>query len=211
MWHWQCSLHRSPRSPAWERWRLGNAANGVHLAESLGLDARGGPVPAASTWRAHRIAWAAGCVLFDRAALLEAGGFDFWREVPENAHGEDVLVQQRVMARRGGAGILPSESVSPTSNVAGACWFGGTEPGCASAEAVARSWATTATCRAPPKFAPATRSLGADPLRRQPVEHTAGEERKRVRRRMRSLPMRQAFELGGHAQNGLERLGLRGV
>jgi glycosyltransferase involved in cell wall biosynthesis len=95
-------------SPAWERWRLGNAANGVHLAESLGLDARGGPVPAPSTWRAHRIAWAAGCVLFDRAALLEAGGFDFWREVPENAHGEDVLVQQRVMARRGGAGILPS-------------------------------------------------------------------------------------------------------
>ena len=56
----------------------------------------------------YKLAWAAGCVLFDRAALLEAGGFDFWAELPADAHGEDVLSQQRVMARRGGAGILPS-------------------------------------------------------------------------------------------------------
>jgi glycosyltransferase involved in cell wall biosynthesis len=89
-------------SPAWERWRLHNAATPTHLAERLGLSRT------SSEWVAYRIAWAAGCVLFDRAALLDAGGFDFWREVPENAHGEDVLVQQRVMARRGGAGILPS-------------------------------------------------------------------------------------------------------
>ena len=39
---------------------------------------------------------------------VEAGGFDFWRDVPADAHGEDVLSQQRVMARRGAAGILPS-------------------------------------------------------------------------------------------------------
>ena len=52
--------------------------------------------------------WAAGCVLFDRGALLESGGFDFWDAIPDAAHGEDVLVQLRVMARRGGAGILPS-------------------------------------------------------------------------------------------------------
>jgi hypothetical protein len=92
--------------PAWARWTLGNAANGVHLAESLGLD--GGAVPPSDRWVAYKIAWAAGSVLFDRRALLEAGGFDFWNTIPEAAHGEDVLVQLRVMARRGGAGILPS-------------------------------------------------------------------------------------------------------
>jgi GT2 family glycosyltransferase len=94
-------------SPAWARWTLGNAANGVHLAERLGVD-RGAELPAATTWVPYKLAWAAGCVLLDRAALLEAGGFDFWAELPADAHGEDVLSQQRVMARRGGAGILPS-------------------------------------------------------------------------------------------------------
>lgn len=92
--------------PAWARWTLHNAANGVHLAERLGLDV--GELPAPGTWVPYKLAWAAGCVLFDRAALLEAGGFDFWREIPADSHGEDVLSQQRVMARRGGAGILPS-------------------------------------------------------------------------------------------------------
>lgn len=98
--------HVDKDGPAWERWTLGNAANGIHLAESLGLDT--GPLPPPERWLPYRVAWAAGCVLFDRAALVEAGGFDFWRDVPEDAHGEDVLCQLRVMARRGGAGILPS-------------------------------------------------------------------------------------------------------
>jgi GT2 family glycosyltransferase len=102
--------------PGWARWTLGNAANGVHLAESLGLDV--GAVPPPELWAAYKIAWAAGCVLFDRAALREAGGFDFWRDLPADGHGEDVLVQLRVMARRGGAGILPSGAYhqqAPTS------------------------------------------------------------------------------------------------
>lgn len=102
--------------PQWARWTLGNAANGVHLAESLGLDL--GVLPPPERWVAYKIAWAAGCVLFDRAALLDAGGFDFWSALPEGGHGEDVLVQLRVMARRGGAGILPSGAYhqqSPTS------------------------------------------------------------------------------------------------
>jgi len=104
--------------PGWERWTLHNAANGVHLAEKTGVDVRRGPLPAADRWVAYKIAWAAGCVLFDRAALLEAGGFDFWREVPEDAHGDGVWSQQRVMAARGGAGILPSGAYhqqSPTT------------------------------------------------------------------------------------------------
>jgi GT2 family glycosyltransferase len=92
--------------PAWSRWTLHNAANVVHLAERLGLDT--GPLPPAGRWVAYKVAWASGCVLFDRAALRAAGGFDFWRDMPADAHGEDVLSQQRVMARRGGAGILPS-------------------------------------------------------------------------------------------------------
>ncbi len=103
-------------SPAWSRWTLHNAANGVHLAERLGLDR--GALPPPECWVPYKVAWAAGCVLFDRAALLDAGGFDFWCEVPPDAHGEDVLVQQRVMARRGGAGILPSGAYhqqSPTT------------------------------------------------------------------------------------------------
>jgi glycosyltransferase involved in cell wall biosynthesis len=92
--------------PAWQRWTLHNAANGVHLAEQLELDT--GPLPPPERWLPYKVAWAAGCVLFDRAALLDAGGFDFWSDIPADAHGEDVLSQQRVMARRGGAGILPS-------------------------------------------------------------------------------------------------------
>jgi GT2 family glycosyltransferase len=92
--------------PAWSRWTLHNAANGVHLAERLGLDT--GALPPPERWVPYKVAWAAGCVLFDRAALLDAGGFDFWTDIPPDAHGEDVLSQQRVMARRGGAGILPS-------------------------------------------------------------------------------------------------------
>lgn len=89
----------------WQRWTLGNAANGIHLAEELGLDT--GALPPPERWLPYKLAWAAGCVLFDRAALVESGGFEFWREVPADAHGEDVLTQLRVMARRGGAGILP--------------------------------------------------------------------------------------------------------
>ena len=86
--------------PGWERWRLHNAANLVHLDRALGPDPRG--------WRAYKVAWAAGCVLFDRAALLEAGGFAFWRDLPADSAGEDVVAQLRVLESRGGAGLLPS-------------------------------------------------------------------------------------------------------
>jgi GT2 family glycosyltransferase len=102
--------------PEWSRWTLHNAANGVHLAERFGLDT--GALPSPRHWLAYKIAWAAGCVLFDRQALLDAGGFDFWSELPADGHGEDVLSQLRVMARRGGAGVLPSGAYhqeSPTT------------------------------------------------------------------------------------------------
>lgn len=87
-------------TPAWERWRLHNAANLVHL------DRRLGPAPGRG-WRAYKVAWLAGCVLFDRQALLDAGGFAFWEQLPPESAGEDVVAQLRVLERRGGAGLLP--------------------------------------------------------------------------------------------------------
>jgi GT2 family glycosyltransferase len=97
-------------SPEWRRWTLHNAANPTHLADRLRL--RPGE------WRAYKIAWVGACALFDRAALESAGGFRFWRSLPVNHCGEDVVAQQRVIERYGGAGILPSGAVhleSPTT------------------------------------------------------------------------------------------------
>ncbi|HKS99522.1 MAG TPA: glycosyltransferase [Rugosimonospora sp.] len=89
-----------PRGPQWARAGVHAAANLLHVQRRLGL--RDGE------WRAYRIAWLGACVLFDRAKLLACGGYDFWDRVPERHSGEDVLVQLRVLARYGGAGILPS-------------------------------------------------------------------------------------------------------
>lgn len=92
-----------PQSPAWHRWTLHNAANPTHLARNLGLTP--------TERRAYKIAWVGGCVLYDREVLLQAGGFDFWRDLPAEHAGEDVVAQWRVMALAGGAGILPSGAV----------------------------------------------------------------------------------------------------
>jgi GT2 family glycosyltransferase len=90
-------------SPEFARHRLHNAANLAHLAAGLTTDAR--------DWRAYKVAWIGGCVLYRTDALLDAGGFSFWRELPPVHVGEDVLAQWRVMARSGGAGVLPSGAV----------------------------------------------------------------------------------------------------
>ncbi|EWT04801.1 glycosyl transferase [Intrasporangium chromatireducens Q5-1] len=90
-------------TPAWDRHLLHNAANPTHLAESLRLEP--------SDWRAYKVAWIGGCVLYRRAALLEAGGFSFWPDLPPEHAGEDVVPQLRVMERHGGAGLLPSGAV----------------------------------------------------------------------------------------------------
>jgi len=79
----------------------------------------GSPPPTAGrALAAYKIAWVGGCVLYDRAVLDAVGGFDFWPDLPPAHCGEDVLVQHRVLARAGGAGILPSGAVhleSPTT------------------------------------------------------------------------------------------------
>lgn len=56
----------------------------------------------------YKVAWVGGCVLYDAVKLRAAGGFEFWREVPEEHAGEDVLAQLRVMKRYGGCGLIPS-------------------------------------------------------------------------------------------------------
>lgn len=86
-----------------DRWPLHNAANLAHEAADRGLDD--------DEWLLYRVAWVGGCVLFDRAALLAAGGFDFWRDLPPAHAGEDVAAEWRVMDAAGGAGILPSGAV----------------------------------------------------------------------------------------------------
>jgi hypothetical protein len=87
-----------PGDPAWQRHRLHNAANLRDLRERLGPERD----------RLCKVAWVGGCVLYETAALRGVGGLGFWREPPAEHAGEDVVAQQRVMARRGGAALLPS-------------------------------------------------------------------------------------------------------
>jgi hypothetical protein len=58
--------------------------------------------------RKYKVAWVGGCVLYDVQKLRETGGFEFWKEIPEEHVGEDVLAQLRVMKRYGGCGLIPS-------------------------------------------------------------------------------------------------------
>lgn len=90
----------APDTPAWRRHRLHNAANLLHVARRLD--------PPRWPPRLYKVAWVGGCVLYDAAILREAGGFEFWRDLPESHAGEDVLAQLRVMTRAGGAGLIPS-------------------------------------------------------------------------------------------------------
>ncbi|MDX2154536.1 MAG: glycosyltransferase family A protein [Bryobacteraceae bacterium] len=89
-----------PHSPAWNRYKLHNAANVYHLERRLALPP--------GEYRTYKVACIGGCVLYDAAALRALGAFEFWRDLPPRHCGEDVLAQLRVMARFGGCGLLPS-------------------------------------------------------------------------------------------------------
>ncbi len=89
-----------PGTPEWDRHRLHNAANLYHVEQALGL--------APDTTRRYRVAWVGGCVLYDAAKLRACGGFTFWKDLPRDHCGEDVVAQIKVMARYGGCGLLPS-------------------------------------------------------------------------------------------------------
>lgn len=89
-----------PGTAEWERHHLHSAANLFHVQQSMALGHQ--------ETRCYRVAWIGGCVLFDSDKLRAAGGFEFWRQLPAQHCGEDVLAQLRVMARFGGCGIIPS-------------------------------------------------------------------------------------------------------
>ena len=90
----------APGMPQWQRHRLHSAANLWHVQRAH--------LATGGASRLYKVAWAGGCVLYDTAKLRDCGGFGFWRELPSDHCGEDVLAQLRVMARHGGCGLLPS-------------------------------------------------------------------------------------------------------
>lgn len=87
-----------PGEPVWARHHLHRAANVYHAAQQLPAGAQ----------RLYKVAWIASCILYDRAKLLEVGGFSFWPRLPRFHSGEEVLVQNLLMRRWGGCAILPS-------------------------------------------------------------------------------------------------------
>ena len=84
----------------WERHLINNAANPLHLERKL---VRNGRVVR------YKVAWVGGAnVLYDRAKLLDVGGFSFWQKLPPEHAGEEVVVQFLLIRTYGGCGILPS-------------------------------------------------------------------------------------------------------
>lgn len=90
----------SPGDLKWERHKLHNAANLYHVQKKFNAS------PDAPL--KYKVAWIGGCVMYDTLKLREAGGFDFWRELPAKHCGEDVLAQLRVARQFGGCGLIPS-------------------------------------------------------------------------------------------------------
>ncbi len=88
----------NPGSPEWERAQLHRAANLYHVSQTL--------LP--GEHRRYKVAWVASCILYDREKLLAVGGFSFWPRLPRYHSGEEVLVQNLLMRRWGGCGIIPS-------------------------------------------------------------------------------------------------------
>lgn len=76
------------------------AANPLHVEQRL--------TPTGETVR-YKIAWIGGAnVVYDRAKLLDVGGFSFWDRLPAKHAGEDAVVQFLLIHAYGGCGVLPS-------------------------------------------------------------------------------------------------------
>ncbi|HEX6799859.1 MAG TPA: glycosyltransferase family A protein [Ktedonobacterales bacterium] len=90
----------TPQTVPWERHKVNNAANPLHLEQKL---VKGGRAVR------YKVAWVGGAnVLYDRRKLLDVGGFSFWGRLPSQHAGEEVVVQFLLIRRYGGCGILPS-------------------------------------------------------------------------------------------------------
>jgi GT2 family glycosyltransferase len=90
----------TPDSLPWERHKVNNAANALHLEQQL--------LQPGEVLR-YKVAWVGGAnVLYDRAKLLDVGGFSWWERLPPRHAGEEVVVQFLLIRKYGGCGILPS-------------------------------------------------------------------------------------------------------
>lgn len=100
---WAGSVTPEPLEPdtiPWERHLVNNAANPLHLEQQL--------VQGQDIIR-YKVAWVGGAnVLYDRAKLLDVGGFSWWHRLPPEHAGEEVVVQFLLIRKYGGCGILPS-------------------------------------------------------------------------------------------------------
>lgn len=84
----------------WDRHMVNNAANALHLEQKL---CQNGDIVR------YKIAWIGGAnILYDRAKLLDVGGFGWWERLPPEHAGEEVVVQFLLIRKYGGCGILPS-------------------------------------------------------------------------------------------------------
>jgi glycosyltransferase involved in cell wall biosynthesis len=90
----------TPETIPWDRHLVNNAANPLHLERRLAPDGR---------LVRYKVAWVGGAnVLYDRDKLLDVGGFSWWRRLPPNHAGEEVVVQFMLLRYYGGCGLLPS-------------------------------------------------------------------------------------------------------
>jgi glycosyltransferase involved in cell wall biosynthesis len=102
---WEGQVRPEPFEPdtlalIWDRHKVNNAANALHLERRLAPD---GQV------LRYKIAWIGGAnILYDRAKLLDVGGFSWWERLPREHAGEEVVVQFLLIRKYGGCGILPS-------------------------------------------------------------------------------------------------------
>ncbi len=90
----------TPGSSYWQRHKVHNAANLLHIQQKLEINY--------PNYKIYKIAWVGGCVLYDTQKLKTAGGFSFWKQLPDKHVGEDALAQIHVIERFGGCGVLPS-------------------------------------------------------------------------------------------------------
>ena len=102
---WDGPVRPEPLAPdtlplVWDRHKVNNAANPLHLEQRL--------APEGQVVR-YKVAWIGGAnVLYDRAKLLSVGGFTWWERLPPAHAGEEVVVQFLLIRKYGGCGILPS-------------------------------------------------------------------------------------------------------
>lgn len=100
---WDGPVQPEPFEPnriPWDRHKINNAANPLHLERRLAHDGR---------IVRYKVAWVGGAsVLYDRQKLLNVGGFSWWDRLPSEHAGEEVLAQFLLVRAYGGCGILPS-------------------------------------------------------------------------------------------------------